>query len=127
MSNAAPSRAARGRSADAQGRWAEDRAATALVAEGWRVLGRRLRTASGEVDLVVERLGLVAFVEVKARRRLAEAASSLTSRQQARLAGAAAILLASHPTWGQAGVRFDVVVVDAAGQVRRITDAFRPD
>jgi hypothetical protein len=31
------------------------------------------------------------------------------------------------PDWGRRGVRFDVLVVDAAGEVRRIADAFRQD
>jgi putative endonuclease len=34
------------------------------------------------------------------------------------------ILLAEHPGWGAAGVRFDLLMVDAAGTVRRIADAF---
>jgi putative endonuclease len=36
-------------------------------------------------------------------------------------------MLAVHPTWGQNGIRFDVIVVDAAGNVRRIIDAFRQE
>ena len=42
-------------------------------------------------------------------------------------AKAAAILLAANPGWGRAGVRFDVLLVDAAGAVRRIADAFRQE
>jgi putative endonuclease len=54
-----------------------------------------------------------------------EAAIALTIRQQARLLAACEIILAQHPEWGVNGVRFDVVVVNPAGQVRRIADAFR--
>ena len=43
----------------------------------------------------------------------------------ARLLAAADAALAQHPEWGRAGVRFDVLLVDAAGQVRRVADAFR--
>jgi putative endonuclease len=89
------------------------------------VLGRRLRTAAGEVDLVAERAGLVAFVEVKARPTLPAAAFALSARQRARLLAAGEILLAENPGWGAGGVRFDVLLVDAAGAVRRIADAFR--
>jgi putative endonuclease len=32
-----------------------------------------------------------------------------------------------NPGHGGAGMRFDVVLVDAAGRVRRIADAFRPE
>ena len=89
------------------------------------MLGRRLRTPAGEVDLIAERDGLLAIIEVKRRARLAHAALALGPKQRARLIAAAEILLAEHPDWGQAGVRFDVLLVDAHGAVRRIADAFR--
>jgi putative endonuclease len=104
---------------------AEQIACEALMRDGWAVMGRRLRTAAGEVDAVVERDGLTVFVEVKARRSLAAAAAAVRPRQQGRLMGAAEILLAENPHWGQAGVRFDVLAVDRLGTVRRIADAFR--
>ncbi len=99
--------------------------AAALVADGWTVLGQRLRTAAGEVDMVAERDGLLAIIEVKRRARLADAALALGAKQRGRLIAAAEILLAEHPGWGAAGVRFDVLLVDAQGAVRRIADAFR--
>lgn len=115
----------RGQDAYASGVAAEDAACAALVADGWVIRGRRLRTKAGEVDAVAEKDGLLAIVEVKARPTLAEAAVALTERQQGRLLGACDILLGEHPEWGANGVRFDVLVVNPAGQVRRITDAFR--
>jgi putative endonuclease len=118
-------RAAIGVRSQAQGVGAEALACAALVADGWTILARRARTKAGEVDVVAEHDGLLAFVEVKRRPSLAEAAWALGSRQRARLMAAAEILLADHPGWGRAGVRFDVIVVDDAGQVRRILDAFR--
>jgi putative endonuclease len=35
--------------------------------------------------------------------------------------------LAENPGWGREGVRFDVLLVDAARTVRRIADAFRQE
>jgi putative endonuclease len=113
------------KAADRRGRFAEDRAAAALAAEGWAVLARRERTAAGELDLVAERDGLLAFVEVKARATLGEAVAALGATQRRRLMQAAEIWLGANPGRGEAGVRFDVVVVDAEGRVRRIADAFR--
>jgi putative endonuclease len=115
----------RGRSAQARGVTAEIAAGAALEGEGWVVLARRLRTEAGEVDMLAERDGMLALVEVKARPTLADAAAAVSPRQRARLLAAAEIILAEHPDWGPAGVRFDVLVVDAAGRVRRIADAFR--
>ena len=120
-------RAARGRAAQRSGVDAEAVAEAALVAEGWEVLARRMRTAAGEIDLVAECAGLLALVEVKRRPTLADAAAALGPRQQARLLAAAEIVLGEHPEWGRAGVRFDVLVVDGTGRVRRIADAFRQE
>lgn len=117
----------RGGRAHASGVDAEALACAALEREGWTVLGRRVRTEAGEVDAIAERDGLVAFVEVKRRPTLSGAAWALTPSQRARLTAAAEILLAANPEWGRAGVRFDLLLVDAAGAVRRIADAFRQE
>ncbi len=115
----------RGRAAQARGVVAEQAACGALEREGWVVLARRLRTGAGEIDVVAERDGLLAFIEVKARPDLNSAAFALGPRQRARLLAAGEAALAGHPEWGRAGVRFDVLLVDDAGRVRRIADAFR--
>ncbi|MDR3533591.1 MAG: YraN family protein [Rhodopila sp.] len=115
----------RGQAAYARGLAAEDAACAALTADGWTIHARRLRTKAGEVDAVAEKAGILSIIEVKCRPTLAEAAVALTVRQQSRLLGACEIILGEHPDWGTNGVRFDVLVVDPAGQVRRIADAFR--
>lgn len=124
MSDHSPAHA-RGRAAQSRGVLAEDAACAALLADGWTILARRLQTGAGEIDIVADRDGLLAFIEVKARPNLATAAAALGARQQARLLAAGEAALAANPGWGQAGVRFDVVLIDAAGRIRRITDAFR--
>ncbi|MDQ1078865.1 YraN family protein [Pseudoroseomonas cervicalis] len=111
--------------AEARGRRAEEKVAARLAAEGWSVLARRHRAPGGEIDLIAERDGLLAFIEVKARPSLAEAALSLSARQRARLLEGAAHWLAAHPGHGAAGMRFDIVLVDESGAMRRIADAFR--
>ncbi len=118
-------RVQRGHLAFATGLDAEHIAMAALELDGWRILGRRLRTQAGEVDMVAEKEGLLAVIEVKHRPTLAGAAAALGRRQQVRLMAAAEVLLAENPAWGANGVRFDVVVVDRHGAVRRIADAFR--
>ncbi len=104
---------------------AEQSACQALEADGWEILGRRVRTKAGEIDAIAEKAGLLAFVEVKARPTLAMAAAALGTKQQMRLMKAAEIVMGDHPDWGQAGVRFDVMLVDGQSRVRRVTDAFR--
>ncbi len=104
---------------------AENSACMALAADGWSILGRRVRTKAGEIDAVAEKDGLVAFVEVKSRPTLAMAACALGPKQQGRLMAAAEILLGQNPGWGRSGVRFDVLLVDRQSRVRRVADAFR--
>ena len=118
-------RSRRGQVADQRGRAAEATAQAAVERDGWNILARRLRTSAGEIDLVAEKDGLLAIIEVKARPGLADAATSLSMRQQARLVAATDIILANNPEWGAEGVRFDLLLVDASGAVRRIADAFR--
>ena len=89
------------------------------------MLARRARTEAGEIDMVAEREELLAFIEVKARPNLAEAAFALSSRQRARLIAAAECWLAENPGHGAAGIRLDVLLVAADGTVRRVADAFR--
>lgn len=129
---AVAARARRGAAAWQAGLQAEDAACRALRREGWTILMRRARTPAGEIDIVAELRppdapSLLAFIEVKARPALRQAAAALSPRQQARLLDAAGILLARHPAWMADGVRFDLLLVDPAGAVRRIADAFRQE
>jgi putative endonuclease len=76
---------------------AESRAAAYLIAKGYRILARRFKTPVGEIDIVARRRGVLVFVEVKARERLADAAESIGRRQQQRIIAAAEFWLAGHP------------------------------
>lgn len=93
--------------------------------DGWVILAQRERTPAGELDLIAEKEGLLAFIEVKARASLREAAYALGPKQQARLLAAGEFWLGANPGRGQAGVRFDVLLVAADGTLKRITDALR--
>ena len=115
----------RGRLAHASGLAAEEAACAALTKDGWTILARRLRTQAGEVDVVAEKAAILSIIEVKSRSTLADAATALTKRQQHRLVAACEIILGQNPGWGADGVRFDVMLVNPEGNVRRITDAFR--
>jgi len=108
----------------AQGQEAEERACAALTRDGFTLLARRARTPAGEIDIVAATPGLLVFVEVKQRATLSDAAAALGARQKARLLAAAECLLAEHPDWAREAIRFDVLLVDAEGRVRRVADAF---
>jgi putative endonuclease len=53
------------------GRWGEDQAEQYLAQRGYQVIGRNIRTAYGELDLVCRQGDLLVFVEVKTRRNQA--------------------------------------------------------
>ncbi len=91
---------------------AESAAALLLRAKGWRILARRMRTPVGEIDIVAERNGTVAFVEVKLRRDLATARGALAPRQRRRLENAARWWLAANPRYLASTCRFDLVAVN---------------
>ncbi len=103
------------------------RGGAALVRDGFVILGRRLRTTLGEIDVVAATGELLVFAEVKRRADLGRAAAALGTRQQARLLAAAECLLAANPDWSRNAIRFDVLLVDGAGRVRRVADAFRQE
>jgi putative endonuclease len=49
------------------GRWGERRVRRYLRLRGYRILEQNYRCGFGEVDIIAQRLGVLAFVEVKAR------------------------------------------------------------
>lgn len=124
-SAACGARRRRGHLAQARGLAGEARVAEALSAAGWQIHARRLRTPAGEVDIVAEREGILTLIEVKARDDMAAAAAAIGPRQQRRLLAAGAILQAENPHWGPEGLRFDAWLVDAAGGLHHLPDAFR--
>ena len=82
------------------GHVAEWRAVWRLRLAGYSVLARRYKTKLGEIDIVVRRGGILAFVEVKARADFLTATDALGNRQFGRVARAASLYLARHPHCG---------------------------
>jgi putative endonuclease len=103
---------------------AESQAAALLIAKGYRILGRRYRTPHGEIDIVARRRNLLAFVEVKARANLDDAAYAVTPRQQGRIIAAAQIWLMAHPEHAEYDLRFDAMLIAPRRLPRHIMAAF---
>jgi putative endonuclease len=104
---------------------AEDGAAAILANHGFSILGRRFRSPAGEIDLIATNGSHLAFVEVKARRTLFDAAWSVTPRQQKRIAAAADHWLQCFPEYGSCDITFDAILVAPRQHPEYIPDAFR--
>lgn len=103
---------------------AEARAAAYLMAKGYRILARRFRSPFGEIDLVARKRNLLAFVEVKARATLDEAAYAVTPRQQRRIIDAAQAWLMAHPEHAEFDLRFDAMLIAPKRLPRHLIAAF---
>ena len=107
----------------------EEAAIGFLTAEGWIVLAHRFRVGRNDLDLVIRRGGLVAFVEVKTRTGPAYGPGRQTIGWRKRRA-LGRVAEAWRERYGAPGdtYRFDVVEVvreDGETRVEHIADAWR--
>jgi putative endonuclease len=110
------------------GKIGEAVAARWLRRRGWRVLAERFRSGHRDVDLIVERGGTVAFVEVKTRHCTAfgDPVEAVSWRKRRELIRSAMVWADRFGPPG-AAYRFDVVGVVVAGRdarIRHVENAF---
>lgn len=115
------SRAAR----EAQGRRGEVLAGWFLRIKGWRILGRRVRTPRGEIDLVVRRGRVLAFVEVKWRERAEDLDLAVDAYRLRRVVAAAEAVAARYARPGDVQ-RFDVLLLAPGRFPRHMANALMP-
>jgi len=82
-----------------------------LRLKGYRIIGRRVITPAGEIDIVALRGGRLAFIEVKMRANRAAAEASVSDSQRRRVHRAAELWLARHPAYRAIELGFDLVFV----------------
>ena len=111
--------------AERRGRDGETRAALWLQAKGWRIVGRRVKTPRGEIDLIAKRGRLVAFVEVKWRRTKADLDYAIDQFRLRRVAAAVECVLHDYATDGE-DVRVDVILLAPGCLPRHIPNAWQP-
>lgn len=117
-------RAHRGRLSHLAGRAAEEVVRRHYCAQGAETRARRWRGQGGEIDLIFEQSGETVFVEVKAAADCAAAAARIGPRQVARLWTAAEEYMTSRSGLPSRDCRFDVALVDSAGRVEVVENAF---
>ena len=99
-----------------------------LSRQGWRVVQRRFRNGHRDIDLVVERDGTVAFVEVKARKGadFGGPVQAVDHRKRRQLERSAMVWIDRHGREAES-YRFDVVGVllnGASVRVCHVENAF---
>ena len=94
-----------------RGRFAEVLAAAALMAKGYRILGRNVKTRAGEIDIIAVRGKRLAFVEVKRRPTTDDAEAAIGERQAARIRAAADYWLARRSRYHEHEQGFDLVLL----------------
>lgn len=119
-------RQARGRAARLSGRRGEALAALVLMLKGYRILGFRLATPRGEIDLLAHRGSVLAVVEVKRRRTVEEALEAVSFTQRERLRRAGLHVAASRPALRNASIRLDLMALAPGRLPRHVPDAW-PD
>lgn len=114
----------RGARAYLSGLSAEEAAARHYERSGHPVAARRWRGQGGEIDLIAREGEAVIFIEVKQARSFEVAAERLSAQQMGRISAAAAEFLAGEPRGQATEARFDVALVDGAGRIRILENAF---
>ncbi len=106
------------------GRAAERLAAAYLQDRAYRIVAVNQRVGRGEIDIIARRAGVLAFIEVKARRTrtCGSPEDAVTWQKRRQIARLAALWLGSHPRalLGVSDVRFDIIAVDALQRPPRV-------
>ena len=115
------------RRAERRGHGAERICIWLLRLKGYRILERRFRVPSGEIDLIARRGRVLVAIEVKARLALDDAAQAILPRQRRRIARALDHFLARRPDRATLDRRFDVVLIAPRRWPRHVRDAWQGD
>ncbi|WP_370628964.1 YraN family protein [Celeribacter sp. PS-C1] len=113
----------RGRKAYDFGLSAEASVARLYQNRGYDLLEERWRSSAGEIDLIFRKGAEVVFVEVKASKSFAAAASHLGPKQIGRLCAGAEAYIGALPTGLLTPMRIDLALVDGIGQVEILENA----
>ena len=86
-------------------------AAALLMLKGYQILGFRLKTRAGEIDILARRGRTLAVVEVKRRSTMDQALAALTRAQYQRLLAAGQAVLRQRPSLAGHLLQIDIVAL----------------
>lgn len=104
-------RQAKGGQAFRSGHAAEWIVAAFLMAKGYQILAFRLKTRSGEIDILAQRGRVLAVVEVKRRSDLQSALEAVKPSQKQRLVAAGEAVRRNRPALQALDLRIDIVAL----------------
>ena len=111
--------------AEAAGRRGEVAAELYLRAKGWAILAKRRKTPVGEIDIIARRAGIIAFVEVKWRRKADDLALAIDEFRLRRVAAASEAVAHEYATNGE-DLRVDVILLAPGRLPQHIVNAWQP-
>lgn len=111
--------------AEQRGRRGENFAAWWLRLHGWRIIGQRVKTPRGEIDLIARRGRMVVFVEVKWRGTVKHLDQSIDEYRLRRVAAAVEAVAHKFMREGDTA-RIDVMLLAPSHLPRHITNAWQP-
>ncbi len=89
------------------------------------MLGKRVKTPWGEIDLICKRAGIVAFIEVKWRKRREDLDYAIDHYRLARVAAAVECAAHEYAKEGE-DLRIDVMLLAPGMVPRHIVNAWQP-
>lgn len=107
-----------------KGLLAEWRAAAYLRLRGYKILARRYKTKSGEIDIVASRGQWLIFAEVKQRVDYATGVQAIHTRNQLRVRHAAELYLQAHPQYTGHDMRFDALILTPGRDIAHLEAAW---
>ncbi len=120
-----------GRKARRKGYATESLAVLWLRIKGYRIIARNFVTGrgsgAGEIDIIATRGTTLAFIEVKSRKNLADAAYAINDYSKKRISKAAEFFLSLHSEYNHYDIRFDAFLAGGKSRPIHIEDAWRND
>ncbi|MBO3758744.1 YraN family protein [Ciceribacter sp. L1K23] len=114
----------RRRRAERWGHLAEWLGALFLLSRGYRILALRYKTGLGEIDLVVRKGNVIAFVEVKSRRTLQAAVDAVNEPTKRRIRAASDLWISRRRDAHLLARRYDILAIRAWRLPVHFKDAF---
>ena len=102
---------------------AEEIATKKLEASGYKILGRRVKTKYGEIDILAQKDEYIIAVEVKFRKSLAIAHECLSSKQRHRIFDALRYVIAERNNCFES-YRIDVIFITPKHEYQHFVNAY---